>query len=272
MPAPHTLPIGLFDSGVGGLSVYQHLQAVLPHERFVYYADTLNVPYGNKDPKTIEQLTEQAVAWLMTYQVKLIVIACNSASAYTLRLLRQKYTIPIVGLVPAIKPATALTQTRRIAVLATQATLMGEPLAKVIAEQATPKNITVVKYFEPSLVPWVENGMPTNSPAYTKILSLLHLLVKENIDVLILGCTHYPFFKALLQDEINRHQLRLSVVDSGLAIALRVQSILQTQSLLADNPPRPAPLVLYTTKSGITPIVNQLIDMPVVDYLPKTTV
>lgn len=267
----HTLPIGVFDSGVGGLSVYQHLHAVLPNEQFIYYADTLNVPYGNKDAKTIERLTEQAVIWLLAYQVKLIVIACNSASAYTLATLRQKYAIPIVGLVPAIKPATVLTQTKRIAVLATQATLMSQPLDRVIKEQAAPKAITVSKHFNPSLVPWVEQGMPTDSQTYKNLLTLPHTLVKEQIDVLVLGCTHYPFFKDLLQDEIDRHQFTLTLIDSGLAIALRVKSLLHALSLSSDSQNKSSPLILYATQKGIMPTVNRLMTLPVTEYHPKST-
>lgn len=265
----HALPIGVFDSGVGGLSVYQHLHKILPNEQFVYYADTLNVPYGNKDAKTIEQLTEKAVIWLLTYQVKLIVIACNSASAYTLATLRQKYAVPIVGLVPAIKPATALTKTKRIAVLATQATLMSQPLADVIKEQATPKAITVSKHFDPSLVPWVEQGMPTDSKTHKDLLALPHTLTKEQIDVLVLGCTHYPFFKHLLQNEIDQHQLNLMLIDSGLAIALRVKSLLNALSLSTDNQSKASPLILYATQKGIMPIVNRLIALPITEYRPN---
>lgn len=135
---PENAPIGVFDSGVGGLSVYRHLKAILPNERFIYYADTANVPYGNKSADEILLLTLQAVARLCKRGCKLIVIACNSASANALPTIRKRCSVPIVGLVPAVKPACAKTQTNKIAVLATRATLSGHLLNDVIDEVATP--------------------------------------------------------------------------------------------------------------------------------------
>ena len=127
-------PIGLFDSGVGGLSIYKHLAEQLPAERYVYYADTLHVPYGNRDSDDIQALTLTAVEWLYQQGCKLIVIACNSASAYALDAARQQYPqLPIVGLVPALKPAVLTSQSGHVAVLATKATLNGTLLNQVIA-------------------------------------------------------------------------------------------------------------------------------------------
>ncbi len=133
-------PIGLFDSGVGGLSIYQHLYQQLPNENYLYFADTLNVPYGGREHSEIVELTLHAVEWLYNKGCKLIVIACNSASAHALEIAREKFAnVPIVGLVPALKPAILASKSKHVAVLATQATLNGSLLQEVIETIAKPK-------------------------------------------------------------------------------------------------------------------------------------
>ena len=227
-------PIGLFDSGVGGLSVYQHLANALPYERYMYYADTLHVPYGNRDSSEIEALTLRAVDWLYQHGCKLIVMACNSASAYALTAARARYPdVPIVGLVPALKPAVLASQTKRMAVLATKATLNGSLLNTVINDVAVPSGAEVVKYFDPDLVPWVEAGMPEDDPTAVRLRNQLSIFAKDGIDHLVLGCTHYPFFSAFLQEEIAAQRLNIRVLDSGQAIAARVQHLLSVRGLLA---------------------------------------
>ncbi len=248
---PNEAPIGVFDSGVGGLSVYQHLRQLLPNERFIYYADTKNVPYGNKSGDEILLLTLQAVARLCKRGCKLIVIACNSASAYALTAIRQRCSVPVVGLVPAVKPACKLTQTKKIAVLATKATLNGYLLNEVINEVAIPNGVTVFKHFEPSLVPWVEQGMPIDSQVANLLIHQTHLWAKAGVDVVVLGCTHYPFFKSFLQDEINKKNLAITLVDSGFAIAQRVQSLLKIFNIASQEIPnltQNPPLQLYATQ------------------------
>ncbi len=248
---PNEAPIGVFDSGVGGLSVYQHLRQLLPNERFIYYADTKNVPYGNKSGDEILLLTLQAVARLCKRGCKLIVIACNSASAYALTAIRQRCSVPVVGLVPAVKPACKLTQTKKIAVLATKATLNGYLLNEVINEVAIPNCVTVFKHFEPSLVPWVEQGMPIDSQVANLLIHQTHLWAKVGVDVVVLGCTHYPFFKSFLQDEINKKNLAITLVDSGFAIAQRVQSLLKIFNIASQEIPnltQNPPLQLYATQ------------------------
>ena len=256
-------PIGLFDSGLGGLSVYLHLAKQLPTERYVYYADTLNVPYGNRDSADIEALTLTAVEWLYQQGCKLIVIACNSASAYALETARRYYPqLLIVGLVPALKPAVLASKSGRVAVLATKATLNGTLLNDVINNVATPNHTIVTKYFDPELVPWVEAGMPEESDTASSLRQQLPVFANDGIDQLVLGCTHYPFFKAFLLDEIAQQQLSMQVVDSGQAIAERVKQLLVVNQLSAliesesdslatmDSPDfnLRSPLVFYATK------------------------
>lgn len=249
-----TSPIGVFDSGVGGLSVFMHLAKLLPFENYIYLADTLNVPYGSRPEHEIETLTLQAVAWLKSQGCKLVVIACNTASAYGLDKARQSFPdLDIVGLVPALKPAVNNTQTGQVAVLATPATLNGRLLNEVIDTIATPKNVTVHKHSIISLVPWVEAGMPSRHVAVDELAKLWHILGENAIDQLVLGCTHYPFFKHYLTDIFQKtHPYpQLAVIDSGRAIANRVQSLLERKNRL--NPSQsPAVLKFFSTANPIS--------------------
>ncbi len=229
-------PIGLFDSGVGGLSVYQHLYQQLPNENYLYFADTLNVPYGGREHGEIVQLTLHAVEWLYNKGCKLIVIACNSASAHALEVAREKFpNISIVGLVPALKPAILASKSKHIAVLATQATLNGSLLHEVITTIAKPNQVKIIKHFEPALVPWVEAGMPKNCETAKNLQQIVDDLHQQNIDHLVLGCTHYPFFRPFVENYIEQNQLSIRLVDSGLAIALRVQQLLVENDLLSNQ-------------------------------------
>ena len=233
---PYSAPIGIFDSGVGGLSVYLHLKQQLPNEHYLYYADTLNVPYGPRSSAEIKALTLIAVDWLVAAGCKLIVIACNSASAHALPHARQKHPhIPIVGLVPALKPAVLNSSSKNVAVLATKATLDGELLNTVISDYALPADVNVVKWFDPNLVPWVEAGMPLDSETPERLKCQLKRFAEQRVDHLVLGCTHYPFFREFVLAEVESENLGIKVVDSGAAIAARVKALLQQFQSLALN-------------------------------------
>ncbi len=229
-------PIGLFDSGVGGLSIYQHLYQQLPNENYLYFADTLNVPYGKREHSEIVELTLHAVEWLYNKGCKLIVIACNSASAHALEIARETFpNVQIVGLVPALKPAILASKSKHVAVLATQATLNGSLLHEVIETIAKPNHVKVSKHFEPELVPWVELGMPENCKTAKNLQQIIENFSQQNIDYLVLGCTHYPFFRQFVENYINKKQLSLTLIDSGLAIALRVKQLLTEKNLFNDK-------------------------------------
>ncbi|WII94895.1 glutamate racemase [Moraxella haemolytica] len=269
-------PIGVFDSGVGGLSVYRHLRQLLPNERFIYYADTAHVPYGNKTGDEILLLTLQAVARLCKQGCKLIVIACNSASAHALTTLRQRCSVPIVGLVPAVKPACAITKTKKIAVLATRATLDGHLLNEVIGTIANPLGIQVHKHFESMLVPWVESGMPIDSQVANLLIEQVKLWADDGVDVIVLGCTHYPFFKQFLQTHIDDNHLNITLVDSGVAIAERVRSLLDMYQITAMTP-KDNPLTFYASafdEQLVQTVAGLIDDTPVFvghDFLPQST-
>lgn len=276
---PHRLPnapIGVFDSGLGGLSVLTHLVERLPHEAFIYLADTKHVPYGSRSPDDIRQLTLQAVDWLVAQGCKLVVIACNTASAHGLQAVRERYPdLLVVGLVPALKPAVLKSVTKHVAVLATPATLHGDLLNQVIDQIAVPMGVTVHKYSFVSLVPWVEAGMPSEHLAVEELDKLLKILIAHQIDYLVLGCTHYPFFKAYLQQKITeltptKHPTRLQLIDSGEAIARRVASLLQQSQLITPAKGLTAtlpPLKFFSTAAlAITqPVAERLLHQ----FLPQ---
>lgn len=271
-------PIGVFDSGVGGLSVYQHLRCVLPNHRFIYYADSQNVPYGDKSAKQIAHLTVLGVKWLIELGCKLVVVACNSASAYALTKLRTQFTVPIVGLVPAIKPACVATNTQKIALLATRATIDSRLLCDVIEKYATPVGIKVLTYFEPKLVPWVESGMPIDHNVADLLIKQMYTWLDMGVDTLVLGCTHYPFFKAFLQDEIDKNRLDIRLIDSGRAVALRAKSLINELNLDNHAKLSDVPLMFYSSafddwdfkektcdfrQNSICQISQNLIDTPI---------
>lgn len=259
-------PIGVFDSGVGGLSILTHLIEQLPYERYIYLADTLHVPYGSRHADNICELTVQATTWLIEQECKLIVIACNSASAYGLHTVRQRFPhIPIVGLVPAVKPAILHTKTKQVAVLATPATLHGYLLNDIITEIAEPHDVVVHKYSIASLVPWVESGMAKEHIAVQELSNLLQELLQKKVDYLVLGCTHFPFFKGYIQQILQTdpsHQTNiLQVIDSGQAVANRVASLLTTHQLLA-NQQELLPLDFYHTANltSTTQVAERLLN------------
>lgn len=273
-----TAPIGVFDSGLGGLSVLTHLVREIPHENFIYLADTLHVPYGSRESEDIRQLTLQAADWLVEQGCKLIVIACNTASAHGLQAVRERYPdLLVIGLVPALKPAVLQSVTKQVAVLATPATLHGELLNTVIEQIAVPMGVTVHKYSFVSLVPWVEAGMPTSHIAVDELNSLLTLLLDHRVDHLVLGCTHYPFFKQYLREKIdaliaNRGDetpANLVLIDSGQAIARRAASLLH-QHRCANHQSRITVLQFFSTANltATEQVARRLLNQ----FLPNRTV
>jgi glutamate racemase len=229
-------PIGVFDSGMGGLSVVREIQAHLPYESIRYLADTANVPYGGKSDDEIRILTAQAVDWLYQSGCKAVVVACNTASAFSLTALRQHYgeDFPIIGLVPAVKPAVAATRTGRIGVLATPGTLRGTLLQDVIKEVATPAQVEVFTAISPQLVPFVEQGLQNSAPCLAELDRVLSPLVNAGVDQLVLGCTHYPF----LRDAITQvFADQFTLVDSGAAVARQTGRVLQQRGLMCRVDP-----------------------------------
>jgi glutamate racemase len=227
-------PIGIFDSGVGGLSVAQEIANYLPNERIVYFADTANVPYGPRSDQDIRQLTAQAIEWLYRQGCKVAVVACNTASAFSLDYLREHYgdSFPIIGLVPALKPAVLNSKSKTVAVLATPATFRGKLIQDVMTRFAEPAHVRVMQLTCLDLVPYVEAGEQMSDACLSTLKRVIQPAIDADADYLVLGCTHYPFLKLPIQ-HIFGHKLTL--IDSGFAVARQTARILIKNALLFEQ-------------------------------------
>lgn len=227
-------PIGIFDSGIGGLSIAQEIAHYLPHEHIVYYADTAHVPYGPREDQDIRELTAQAIEWLYRKGCKAAVVACNTASAFSLDSLRAHYgeNFPIIGLVPALKPAVLQSQTKTVAVLATPATFRGQLIQDVMERFAKPAQVKVIPITSLELVPFVEAGAQMSAACLQTLQEILQPAVDQGADFLVLGCTHYPFLKTAIW-HIFGHKLTL--IDSGVAVARQTARILIKNELLFEQ-------------------------------------
>lgn len=244
-------PIGVFDSGVGGLSVVAEIFKHLPHEKMIYLADTKHVPYGARSDDDIQHLTACAVDWLYHKGCKAVVIACNTASAFSLSFLRQKYgaDFPIIGLVPALKPAVLHTKSKTVAVLATPATFRGRLIHEVIENFAKPLGVNVLPITSLELVPIVERGHEHTAATASLLYQILQPAKAENADYLVLGCTHYPFLKQAIQNVFGE---QFTTVDSGRAVALHLGHILTQYQLAAKSSPIHSPQVVCYFTGGMS--------------------
>jgi glutamate racemase len=225
-----TGPIGVFDSGVGGLSVAREIRARLPHERILYFADTAYCPYGGRPLEEIRRRSLAIGAALLERGAKLIVVACNSASGAALEALRAAYEVPIVGLEPAVKPAVAASRSGRVGVLATAATLQAERFDRLASTFAA--GVELYPQACPGLVDLVEAG-ETSGERVTEVLEpLLAPLREAGVDALVLGCTHYPFLADAVREVMGDGT---RILDSGDAVARQVERVLAEEEALAPQ-------------------------------------
>ncbi len=234
-------PIGVFDSGVGGLSILRQIRSLLPSEDVLFLADQENVPYGNRSLDEVRRFSHGITHFLLEESAKLIVVACNTASAAALRALRENYPdIPIVGMEPAVKPAAKSTRSRVVGVLATQATFQGELFASVVERFA--RDVTILEQTLPSLVKRIEAG-DLDGPQTRKILrENVAPLIARGADTLVLACTHYPFIIPVLKELVGP---MVQVIDPSPAIARQTMRVLERSNLNA--PPNQIGRVTYYT-------------------------
>ena len=225
-------PIGIFDSGVGGLTVVSQIQKILPEEDVIYFGDTARVPYGTKSRETVTKFSVENVEFLMEKDVKLVVVACNTASSLSLAFLKRCFRVPIVGVIePGAKGAVSSTRNNRVGVIGTNATVSSGAYEKAI-RKINPR-ISVVAESCPLFVPLVENGW-LNKPVTREVASIyLAPLKASKVDTLIMGCTHYPLLKEVIQDVMGRN---VFLVDSAKEVAKEARMILDSTGLL--NGPR----------------------------------
>jgi len=220
------LPIGIFDSGVGGLTVYRALHEHLPNERFVYLGDTARVPYGTKSLATVERYAVENAQFLAAHGIKLLVVACNTASALALPAIRQALDIDAVGVIgPGARAAVASSSGKRIGVIATESTVQSGAYTQAI-QKADP-NAAVIERACPLFVPLAEEGWADEHVARSVAETYLKDL-RSSIDTLVLGCTHYPILKSVIQESVGA---QVELIDSGEATAREVKSLLKEKGL-----------------------------------------
>ncbi len=244
-------PIGIFDSGVGGSSIWKEINQLLPNESTIYLADSANAPYGPKGKDTIIAYSKKNTELLLKKQCKLIVVACNTATTNAISVLRQTYPVPFIGIEPAIKPAALQTKTKAIGILATKGTLSSALFSKTSAQFTT--NIKVIEQEGNGIVELIENGKLVSEEMINLLSCYLKPMIAAKIDYLVLGCTHYPYLMPLLNKLLPAH---VKIIDSGQAVAKQTKAILEQNNLL--NLSGCNPKIDFFT-NGQTSVLNNLI-------------
>ena len=225
------LPIGIFDSGVGGLTVYKALHERLPNERFVYLGDTARVPYGTKSLATVERYAVENSRFLEAHGIKLLVVACNTASALALPAIRKAIKVPVIGVIePGSRAAVEVAQGANIGVIATEATVQSHAYAKAIASMNATSR--VIERACPLFVSLAEEGWANSDVARIVARDYLGEFKQTALGALVLGCTHYPILKDVISDTVGRE---ITLIDSGAATARDVESLLESSDLTHED-------------------------------------
>ncbi|MGN1317545.1 MAG: glutamate racemase [Lachnospirales bacterium] len=225
-------PIGVFDSGVGGLTVVKQILKVLPNEDLVYFGDTARVPYGSKSKETVTKFSEQIIRFLKTKDVKAVVIACNTVSSNCYESLSETFPeLPIIEVVtPGVESCLAATKNKKVGLIATQGTVSSGAYERRLKN--ADKEIKVFKKACPLFVPLAEEGWTNNEIAKLTVKEYLTDLVKNDVDSIILGCTHYPLLKACIGEFVGE---RVTIIDPAKATALRLKKYLEDNNMVCDE-------------------------------------
>lgn len=250
-------PIGIFDSGVGGTSIWKEVVKMLPHENTIYLADSANAPYGEKSKEEILQLSIKNTEFLLEQGCKLIIVACNTATTNAIDYLRAHYSVPFIGIEPAIKPAALHTKTKKVGVLATKGTLSSSLFhntSKLFAE-----GITVLEQEGKGLVELIEAGKTDSKEMRTLLTEFLNPMLDQEIDCFVLGCTHYPYLIPVLKEIIPAN---ITIIDSGEAVARQTKAVLGNLGLLSESQQSSAHQ-FYTNKE--VSVLKSLVEGPNVE-------
>jgi glutamate racemase len=251
---PPSYPIGVFDSGVGGLSVLREIRRELPAENLLYVADSAYAPYGNKPQEFIEARSLAIVEFLLSRNAKAIVVACNTATGAAVATIRARFSVPVVAMEPAIKPAAAATRSGVIGVLATQRTLASHNFVKLFERYGN--DVEILAQACPGLVEQVESGDLEGIKTRSLLERYLSPLLAKGADTLVLGCTHYPFLRPLIGEIAGS---KVAVIDSSEAVARQLWRRLEAHGLLA-SPEQKGTERFWSSAdpAGAAPIVRQL--------------
>jgi len=219
-------PIGIFDSGIGGTSIWKEIHQLLPNENTIYLADSKNAPYGQRSKEEIIELSCKNTDLLLAQGCKLIVVACNTATTNAIKELREKYDVPFIGIEPAIKPAANQSKTATIGILATKGTINSELFSTAVKSFS---NVKIIEQIGHGLVPLIEEGKIESAEMTGLLEEYLKPMVAANIDYLVLGCTHYPYLIPQIKKIIPDH---IQIIDSGEAVAKQTKNVLKKNNLL----------------------------------------
>ncbi len=223
-------PIGIFDSGVGGTSIWKEIAKKLPNEDTIYLADSANAPYGTKSKDEILALSTKNTELLLERGCKIIVVACNTATTNAIAELRNKYSVPFIGIEPAIKPAALQTKTKKVGILATKGTLSSTLFHSTSSLFA--KGITIIEREGKGLVELIETGQMASQEMKNLLSEYINPMLEESIDSLVLGCTHYPYLIPLLEEVLPNN---VRIIDSGEAVARQTYAVLEKEGLLSTE-------------------------------------
>jgi glutamate racemase len=260
-------PIGVFDTGAGGLTVLAALRQELPNEPYIYFGDTAHCPYGERTEDEILTLVQQAIHFLVKQEVKLIVVACNTVSQAALSMLRATFPIPFIGVVPAVKPAARITTCGRIGIAATNRAIQAQYLHQLIEEFASDIQVSTVGC--PELVELVERGELEGDVVEEVVRQNLQPLLAKQVDVIVLGCTHFPALRSVIKRVVGEH---VQIVDSGAAIARRTAVVLESEGLIHTSSPARTDLQIWCTgdPSSFSQVASKILGYPVVAHQATT--
>lgn len=246
-----TKPLGVFDSGVGGLTIVKALKKILPNEDIIYFGDTARVPYGTKSSATITQFAMQNTKFLIDRNVKMIIVACHSVSSVCLDDLKKMFDLPIIGVIePGAKAAVKASKNKRVGVIGTRATILSGAYERAIKKLS--KEIEIVAKATPLFVPLAEEGWVNNPISYLIAKTYLATMIQEKTDTLLLGCTHYPLLKTTISKVFRN---RVKIVDASLETALETKAILENSNL--NNTSKKKPSMRFYL-SDITPNFSEI--------------
>ena len=249
-----TSPIGVFDSGVGGLSVLRSIREQMPEESVLYFGDQGHVPYGPRSMGQIQSFSAGITRFLLDHGSKLIVVACNTASAAALTYLRESFPgVSFVGMEPAVKPAAETTKTGRVGVLATPATFQGALYASVVERFGT--GVELFQHTCPGLVSQIEKGELDSAATRAILEDALHPMLEKNIDTVVLGCTHYPFVIPLIQEVVGGAE-RVRVIDPAPSVAKQAKRLLETAGM--KNPSGRRASIRFFTSGDVESMKSML--------------
>lgn len=220
-------PIGIFDSGVGGTSIWKEIHELMPHENTLYLADSKNAPYGEKPKKKILELSIKNTEYLIAAGCKIVVVACNTATTNAISELRKRYSIPFIGIEPAIKPAALKTQSKVVGILATKGTMTSELFHQT--SKPFTNEIEMIEVIGKGLVPYIEAGALEDPQLQDLLKSYLQPMLDANVDYIVLGCSHYPYLIPQIEKLIPPH---IRIIDSGAAVARQTKAVLEQHQLL----------------------------------------